>query len=66
MTSTIKTVTTVTEQCPWCENEVELEVEHPKQFVKCPECGRWMKPCSLCDCDVDECMECAVEPEPKE
>lgn len=37
---------TITEYCPHCDCEVELESEFKVQ--KCPECGRYIVPCNLC------------------
>ena len=44
--------TTTYEYCPYCENEVELKAELKAQ--KCPQCGKWITPCSLC-------MECKTK-----
>ena len=44
------------ELCPHCGKEVVLLAEMKAQ--KCPECGRWIAPCSLCE----ECKKnCVVE-----
>lgn len=37
---------TITEYCPHCDCEVELENEFKVQ--KCPECGMYIVPCNLC------------------
>jgi NTP pyrophosphatase (non-canonical NTP hydrolase)/predicted RNA-binding Zn-ribbon protein involved in translation (DUF1610 family) len=39
------------ELCPNCENEVKITNEFKLQI--CPECGKPIKPCAMCD----ECME---------
>lgn len=43
----------VFEYCPYCENEVELKAELKVQ--KCPQCGKWIVPCSLCENCKNEC-----------
>lgn len=35
------------ELCPYCGKDVELIAEMKAQ--KCPECGRWIAPCNLCE-----------------
>lgn len=49
----------VDEWCPECETEVVLSVYHKKELKKCPNCGAWIFPCSLCrekemTCDLCE------------
>ena len=34
------------EWCPYCDTEVELE--HDLKVQKCPSCGHWIVPCSIC------------------
>lgn len=34
------------EWCPYCDTEVELDCELKVQ--KCPSCGYWITPCSIC------------------
>ena len=43
----------VSEYCPYCENEVELKAELKPQ--RCPQCGMWITPCSLCENCKNEC-----------
>ena len=41
------------EWCPHCDEEVELE--HELKVQKCPVCGKWLVPCSVCpltDCST--------------
>lgn len=47
----------VVELCPFCEEEVKLK---PIKFQaqKCPNCGKLIKACSLCNCDECNCAEC--------
>ena len=47
------------EVCPHCEQEVELKPEMKIQI--CPECGKWICPCSMCDCDQVQCCNCELE-----
>ena len=48
---------TVTEWCPFCEQEVELKaIKYIPQ--KCPNCGKLIKACSLCDTDKENCTAC--------
>lgn len=47
----------VYEYCPHCENEVILSVDMEPQ--QCPECGKWICPCAMCEnckkpCDLEE------------
>lgn len=45
------------ERCPHCEQEVELKaVERLLQV--CPNCGRLIYPCSLCNMDKTICWNC--------
>lgn len=48
----------VDEVCPHCGNEVVLKSEFRAQ--RCPECGKWIAPCSLCDSDHCDCRNCPV------
>lgn len=42
----------ITEWCPHCESEVDLIAS--KRPQRCPNCGKWILPCSLCEsCDAD-------------
>lgn len=34
------------EWCPYCDTEVELE--HDLKVQRCPSCGHWIVPCSIC------------------
>lgn len=34
------------ERCPYCENEVKIKYEITPQ--QCPNCGKWICPCTLC------------------
>lgn len=47
----------VIELCPFCEEEVELK---PIMFKtqKCPNCGKPIRACSLCNCESCNCAEC--------
>ena len=48
---------TVTELCPFCEEEVELKaIKYIPQ--KCPNCGKLIKACSLCDLNKVNCTAC--------
>lgn len=42
------------EICSECEAEVMLKGAKLKTPIKCPECGKYIMPCNLCDyCDGD-------------
>ncbi len=49
----------VYEWCPYCEQEVKLDAVLKKQI--CPDCGKIIYPCALCDCDVVDCNKCPIE-----
>lgn len=52
--------TTTYEYCPFCDTEVELK--HEMSAQKCPNCGMWICPCSICkDCHLN----CEIENECK-
>lgn len=40
------------EYCPWCENEVVI---HSKGITACPECGKPLAPCSVCEECISPC-----------
>lgn len=41
------------EYCPWCELE---QVIYSKGVTACPDCGKPLMPCSVCDgCDIRNC-----------
>ena len=52
---------TVTENCPHCNNDVELKAVIMKQF--CPVCNHLIKPCAMCDPDKARCNDCPLEDE---
>lgn len=35
------------EYCPWCDSE---QVIYSKGITACPNCGKPLAPCSVCDC----------------
>lgn len=37
------------EYCPECETEVLLKNAELRKPIKCPNCGKYIMPCSLCD-----------------
>ena len=47
----------VWELCPHCEEEVELEAVKCV-LQKCPNCGRMIRACSMCDPDKCDCSKC--------
>lgn len=53
------------EWCPDCRDEQELKIVNGKRnkLFKCPECGRALAPCSLCDPDNAECYKCKLNKE---
>lgn len=40
---------TIEEYCPHCDTTVELEFDFKVQ--ECPNCGKWIVPCSICPLD---------------
>lgn len=50
-----KTAPIIKEWCPNCGNDVEIK--GTMRWHKCPVCGNYIKPCSLCDCDKVNCNE---------
>lgn len=46
------------EWCPHCENEVAIKAYG---VSKCPECGKKILPCSMCDSDLIDCNHCPYE-----
>ena len=51
----------VTEWCPHCEDEVELEEKFERQ--ECPNCKEKILPCA--QCVIYECSRCPLEKEVK-
>lgn len=49
----------ISELCPYCEHEVELENKFESQ--QCPNCNKIILPCSLCDMDKVNCSKCPIE-----
>lgn len=45
------------ELCPHCECEVELKTIF--DYHKCPNCGKEIKPCSLCK--AEDCGKCRLD-----
>lgn len=48
----------VTEWCSKCEQEVKLKSIFKVQI--CPNCGKPIKPCALCDMDKVACSKCPL------
>lgn len=53
-----KTAPIITELCPHCRNEVEIK--GTMNWHKCPICGNYIKPCSLCNHDTQKCDNCPL------
>ena len=51
----------VYEMCPECETEVKLKAEFKVQT--CPNCGKPIKPCAMCDMDKVDCSKCELNDE---
>lgn len=49
---------TFTEYCPHCDHEVELAYEFKIQ--RCPDCGKLIAPCNLCNHDLCDCANCPL------
>lgn len=45
------------EYCPHCETESKIYIEGGK----CEICGRFLKPCSMCDMNKVKCNECKFD-----
>lgn len=41
------------EFCPWCEQEVAI---HSKGITACPNCGKPLAPCSVCQDERGGCI----------
>lgn len=49
---------TTEEYCPHCDTTVDLE--HDFKVQKCPNCGKWLAPCSICP--LENCSKhCPLE-----
>jgi predicted RNA-binding Zn-ribbon protein involved in translation (DUF1610 family) len=49
----------ISEWCPKCNTEVELEESFTTQI--CPNCNKEILPCCMCDNDEVNCNECPLE-----
>lgn len=49
---------TIFEYCPFCDTEVELKPISSVQL--CPNCGKLILPCNLCDHDNCDCGNCLL------
>ena len=47
----------VTELCPYCDEEVKIKAIKC-ELQKCPNCGKPIRACCLCDFDECDCEEC--------
>lgn len=54
-----KKIEKITECCPHCENEVELDEKFERQH--CPVCGAMIAPCNMCDHDTCDCANCELD-----
>ncbi len=50
----LKFETEIVEICPYCDTETKISSEGGY----CEHCGKWVKPCSLCNMDKVNCNEC--------
>lgn len=51
------TLLTTTEWCSECDTEVEIKANFQTAQV-CPNCGKPIRPCSMCFMDSDSCQYC--------
>lgn len=49
---------TTTELCPHCDSEVKIPADYPSN---CPNCGKTILPCSMCNMDQVNCNRCIFE-----
>ena len=49
---------TVIEWCAYCEEEVEISTL-PVEGV-CPNCGKGIIPCNMCDHNIVDCSKCHI------
>lgn len=54
------TAITTTEWCHECEEEVEIKANF-RSIQFCPNCGKPIKPCSMCFMDCDSCKYCPFD-----
>ena len=47
------------EWCPYCESEVEINIDF-KNIQYCPNCGKAITPCNICDKDHSDCSNCYI------
>ena len=47
------------ELCPYCEQEIYLKDPIKKVYQVCPNCGRMILPCSLCEESEMNCANCS-------
>lgn len=43
------------EVCSYCDQQVEIA---DTGISKCPNCGKWISPCSMCNMDEVDCKNC--------
>ena len=49
------------ELCPHCDEVVVIEAK--RKLQKCPNCGRNIYPCGLCNMDKVKCSHCPYDKE---
>lgn len=49
---------TLVEYCPHCEQEVDLHFSFAIQ--RCPNCGKLIAPCNLCNHNLCDCANCPL------
>jgi len=43
------------EVCPYCDQQVEID---DTGISKCPNCEKWISPCSMCNMNEVDCDNC--------
>ena len=49
----------VDEYCPHCQTDVQLDAKFEQQI--CPNCGKMILPCNLCDWNRCDCNNCPLK-----
>lgn len=53
----------IEELCPFCDHLSLIVWDGKSHTTECENCGKTIRLCSLCDCDVVDCENCKIESE---